>query len=203
MGIDYIQAIELAGKYAYAGRDIVVDTVLDILGTQATYEVHNHHNFAWREEHFGRDYWVVRKGCTPAFPGQKGFIGSNMFDTSVIIEGVDSPDSADGLYSTVHGAGRVMSRRKAKGKTKWVKGKSGRRRIITTKPGVVDFRKTQDKARALGIELRGGGADESPECYKSLEEVLKYQGNTIRILHKLKPVGVAMAGDDDFDPYID
>lgn len=203
MGIDYIQVIELAGKYAYAGRDIVVDTVLDILGTQATYEVHNHHNFAWREEHFGKDYWVVRKGCTPAFPGQKGFIGSNMFDTSVIIEGVDSPDSADGLYSTVHGAGRVMSRRKAKGKTKWVKGKSGRRRIITTKPGVVDFRKTQEKARALGIELRGGGADESPECYKSLEEVLKYQGNTIRILHRLKPIGVAMAGDDDFDPYID
>ena len=203
MGIDYIQAIELAGKYAYAGRDIVVDTVLGILGTKATYEVHNHHNFAWREEHFGKDYWVVRKGCTPAFPGQKGFIGSNMFDTSVIIEGVDSPDSADGLYSTVHGAGRVMSRRKAKGKTKWVKGKSGRRRIITTKPGVVDFRKTQEKARALGIELRGGGADESPECYKSLEEVLKYQGNTIRILHKLKPIGVAMAGDDDFDPYID
>lgn len=203
MGIDYIQTIELAGKYAYAGRDIVVDTVLGILGTQATYEVHNHHNFAWREEHFGRDYWVVRKGCTPAFPGQKGFIGSNMFDTSVIIEGVDSPDSADGLYSTVHGAGRVMSRRKAKGKTKWVKGKSGRRRIITTKPGVVDFRKTQERARALGIELRGGGADESPECYKSLEEVLKFQGNTIRILHKLKPIGVAMAGDDDFDPYID
>lgn len=203
MGIDYIQAIELAGKYAYAGRDIVVDTVLDILGTQATYEVHNHHNFAWREEHFGKDYWVVRKGCTPAFPGQKGFIGSNMFDTSFIIEGVDSPDSADGLYSTVHGAGRVMSRRKAKGKTKWVKGKSGRRRIITTKPGVVDFRKTQERARALGIELRGGGADESPECYKSLEEVLKYQGNTIRILHRLKPIGVAMAGDNDFDPYVD
>ncbi|TVQ42699.1 MAG: RtcB family protein [Saprospirales bacterium] len=203
MGIDYIQAIELAGKYAYAGRDIVVDTVLSILGTRATDEVHNHHNFAWREEHFATDYWVVRKGCTPAFPGQKGFIGSNMFDTSVIIEGVDSPDSADGLYSTVHGAGRVMSRRKAKGKTKWVKGRDGKRKIITTSPGLVDFDKTQQKARELGIELRGGGADESPECYKSLEEVLKYQGNTIKVLHRLKPIGVAMAGDDDFDPYID
>jgi len=203
MGIDYIQAIELAGKYAYAGRDIVVDTVLDILGTKATEEIHNHHNFAWREEHFGRDYWVVRKGCTPAFPGQKGFIGSNMFDSSVIIEGLDSPESVEGLYSTVHGAGRVMSRRKAKGKTKWVKGRDGKRKIITTSPGLVDFNKTQQKARELGIELRGGGADESPECYKSLEEVLHYQGNTIRILHKLKPIGVAMAGDDDFDPYID
>lgn len=203
MGIDYIQAIELAGKYAYAGRDIVVDTVLGILGTRATDEVHNHHNFAWREEHFATDYWVVRKGCTPSFPGQKGFIGSNMFDTSVIIEGVDSPDSADGLYSTVHGAGRVMSRRKAKGKTKWVKGRDGKRKIITTSPGLVDFDKTQQKARELGIELRGGGADESPECYKSLEEVLKYQGNTIKVLHRLKPIGVAMAGDDDFDPYID
>lgn len=203
MGMDYIQAIDLAGKYAYAGRDIVVDTVCQILGTEIIKEVHNHHNFAWREEHFGRDYWVVRKGCTPAFPGQMGFIGSNMFDTSVIVEGIESKESEEGLYSTVHGAGRVMSRRKARGKTKWVKGKDGKRKMITTNPGLVDFRKTQEKARKLGIELRGGGADESPECYKSLNEVLHYQGDTIKVLHKLKPIGVAMAGDDDFDPYID
>ncbi len=193
MGQDYIQSIDLAGKYAYAGRDTAVDEVLNILGAGTTYEVHNHHNFAWREEHFGRDYWVVRKGCTPAFPGQKGFIGSNMFDTSVIIEGVDGEESKKGLYSTVHGAGRVMSRRKARGKVKWKKGRDGKKRPRVVSKGAVDFDKTRERAVELGIELRGGGADESPECYKPLKEVLKHQGDTIKVLFKLKPVGVAMA----------
>jgi tRNA-splicing ligase RtcB (3'-phosphate/5'-hydroxy nucleic acid ligase) len=193
MGLDYIQAIHLAGKYAYAGRDTAVDTVRKILGADITYEVHNHHNFAWREEHFGRDYWVVRKGCTPAFPGQKGFIGSNMFDTSVIIEGVDGEESKKGLYSTVHGAGRVMSRRKARGKVQWKKGPDGKKKPRVVSKGVVDFDKTREKAKNLGIELKGGGADESPECYKPLEEVLKHQGDTIKVLFRLQPVGVAMA----------
>src|SRR3954451_21810535 len=58
LGQSYIQAMQLAGEYAYAGRDVVVDKVLDILGTEAVHEVHNHHNYAWREEHFGRSYWV-------------------------------------------------------------------------------------------------------------------------------------------------
>ena len=203
MGQDYIQAMQLAGKYAYAGRDMVVDTVCDILQCRVNYVVHNHHNFAWREEHFGRDYWVVRKGCTPAFPGQKGFIGSNMFDTSVVVEGVDSEESEKGLRSTVHGAGRVMSRTKARGKVKWKRGRDGKKRPRVVAPGLVDFNETREKAKKMGVELRGGGADESPECYKSLEEVLHHQGHTIRVLHRLKPIGVAMAGDDDFDPYID
>ena len=55
----------------------------------AIHEVHNHHNFAWREEHFGRTYWVIRKGCTPARPGQEGFVGGSMGDDSVILEGVE------------------------------------------------------------------------------------------------------------------
>ena len=75
------------------GRDIVVEKVLEILGAEATHEVHNHHNFAWREEHFGRTYWVVRKGCTPARPGQEGFVGGSMGDESVILEGVERPDA--------------------------------------------------------------------------------------------------------------
>jgi len=54
LGQEYIAAMELAGAYAYAGRDVVVSKVLEILGSEATHEVHNHHNFAWREEHFGR-----------------------------------------------------------------------------------------------------------------------------------------------------
>jgi len=53
------------------------------------------------------------------------------------------------------------------------------------------------------IQLRGAGADEAPECYKSLKEVLSYQGNTIKILHELHPIGVAMAGEHEYDPYKD
>lgn len=203
VGMDYIEAMNVAGEYAYAGRNYVVDKVLDILQTKSNYEVHNHHNFAWKEKHYGEDYWVVRKGCTPAFPGQQGFIGANMFDDSVIVEGVDTELSRKGLYSTVHGAGRVMSRRKAKGKTKWVKGKDGKKYQKVISPGLVNFSRTQHKAQKLGIELRGGGADESPQCYKLLDDVLYYMGDTIKVLHRLSPIGVAMAGKEIYDPYKD
>ena len=203
VGQDYIQCLEVAGEYAYAGRDWVVNKVIEILGNpEVTYEVHNHHNFAWKERHFGEDYWVVRKGCTPAFPGQKGFIGSNMFDTSVIVEGVENKEAESGLYSTVHGAGRVMSRRKALGKVKYKK-INGKRRAQLVEKGVVDFENTKKKAKELGIELRGGGADESPECYKKLSHVLAHQGDTIKVLFELFPIGVVMAGDEIFDPYKD
>src|SRR3954463_2638561 len=116
LGRSYIAAMSLAGEYAYAGRDVVVDKVLEILGAEATESVHNHHNFAWRERHFDTDVWVIRKGCTPAFPGQDGFVGATMGEPSVILRGSDSAASRDLLYSTVHGAGRVMSRTRAAGK---------------------------------------------------------------------------------------
>ncbi|OJJ21609.1 RNA-splicing ligase RtcB [marine bacterium AO1-C] len=203
LGQAYTYCLGLGGEYAYAGRDWVVNKVLEILQAQSTFEVHNHHNFAWEEEHFGEKYWVVRKGCTPAFPGQLGFIGANMYDTSVIIEGVDSAESKEGLYSTVHGAGRVMSRNAAAGKKKWVKGPDGKKRPTIVKPGAVNFAEVQQRMQAKGIELRGGGADEAPQCYKKLEDVIAYQGDTIRVLHKLNPIGVAMAGSEVFDPYKD
>src|SRR5215211_1833454 len=98
------------------GDAYVVAKVLDILGADAVHEVHNHHNFAWREEHFGRVYWVIRKGCTPARPGQEGFVGGSMGDESLILEGVESTENEQALYSTVHGAGRVMSRSQAAGR---------------------------------------------------------------------------------------
>src|SRR5438552_8467784 len=116
LGESYVSAMELAGEYAYAGRDIVVGKVLEILGAEAVHEVHNHHNFAWREEHFGRTYWVIRKGCTPARAGQEGFVGGSMGDESVILAGVAGADAEQSLFSTVHGAGRVMSRTKAAGR---------------------------------------------------------------------------------------
>ena len=116
LGQEYTAAMQLAGAYAYAGRDVVVDRVLEILGASPTASVHNHHNFAWRETHGGEDWWVVRKGCTPAFPGQQGFVGATMGEQSVILEGVDTADARAAFYSTVHGAGRRMSRTQAAGK---------------------------------------------------------------------------------------
>lgn len=203
LGQAYTYCLGLGGEYAYAGRDWAVNKVLEILQGQSTFEVHNHHNFAWEEEHFGEKYWVVRKGCTPAFPGQLGFIGANMYDTSVIIEGVESAESKEGLYSTVHGAGRVMSRNAAAGKKKWVKGPNGKKRPTIVKPGLVNFAEVQQRMQEKGIELRGAGADEAPECYKKLEDVIAYQGDTIKVLHKLNPIGVAMAGAEVYDPYKD
>jgi tRNA-splicing ligase RtcB (3'-phosphate/5'-hydroxy nucleic acid ligase) len=206
LGRSYVSAMELAGEYAYAGRDVVVAKVLEILGAEAVHAVHNHHNFAWREEHFGRKYWVIRKGCTPARPGQEGFVGGSMGDESVILEGVAGDAAEASLYSTVHGAGRVMSRSQAAGRFRWrkqvVDGKKVRVRE-QVKPGVVDWPAVQERLRVQGVVLIGGGADEAPEVYKRLPEVLDAHAGTIRVKHTLRPLGVAMAGGDVFDPYRD
>ncbi len=116
VGQDYIAAMQLAGEYAYAGRDLVCDKVCEILGAKQLDEVHNHHNFAWREPLAMGDAWVVRKGATPAYHDQRGFVGSTMGEESVIVRGTEHLESLEALNSTVHGAGRVMSRTEAAGK---------------------------------------------------------------------------------------
>jgi tRNA-splicing ligase RtcB len=228
LGDAYVAAMELAGEYAYAGRDVVVDKVLEILGAEMVQEVHNHHNFAWPEEHFGRTYWVIRKGCTPARPGQKGFVGGSMGDESVILEGLASDENEHALFSTVHGAGRVMSRTQAAGRIRrrkrWACRNRDCDRVFETqgdcpdhpeagvkkvwveerlKRGVVDWPAVQAQLRERGIVLVGGGADEAPEVYKRLPEVLAAHADTIRVKHTLRPLGVAMAGRDVHDPYKD
>ena len=239
LGDAYIAAMQLAGEYAYAGRDVVVGKVLEILSADAVYEVHNHHNFAWREEHLGRAYWVIRKGCTPARPGQAGFVGGSMGDESVIVEGLESVEAEESLFSTVHGAGRVMSRTQAAGRVRrrkrWACGDRDCDRVFDIegasshnavprrgvcpdhpdarlmkvwveeqlKPGVVDWPAVQARLREQGIVLVGGGADEAPEVYKRLPEVLHAHAGSIRVKRTLRPLGVAMAGRDVHDPYKD
>ncbi|MCX6138946.1 MAG: RtcB family protein [Ignavibacteriales bacterium] len=196
IGSDYLACMTLCGRYGYAGRDWVCAEVASLLGADILEEVHNHHNFAWQEKHFGRNLWVVRKGATPAFPGQKGFVGGSMGDVSVIVEGKDSNESKRALYSTVHGAGRVMSRTAARGKINYRTG-----RILS--PGVISRSMMMEWVHADGVELRGAGTDESPHCYKRLPEVLRQQGPTVSIIHTLQPIGVAMAGENELDPYKD
>ena len=198
LGEDYIAGMTLAGRYAYAGREAVARHVVrGILRASIDEEVHNHHNFAWREEHDGRQYWVVRKGATPAFPGQKGFVGGSMGDDAVIIEGVDSGTSREALFSTVHGAGRIMSRTAAKGKFVKIAGKRIR------KDGLVRHDEMMKWIADKGVVLRGGDLDEAPQAYRRLPDVLAAHSGTIRILHTLTPLGVAMAGRDIVDPYKD
>ena len=198
IGHDYLAGMHLAGRYAYAGREAVARHVARaILGAKILEEVHNHHNFAWREKHCGEEYWVVRKGATPAFPGQKGFVGGSMGDDAVIIEGVDSQVSRESLFSTIHGAGRIMSRTAAKGRFE----KVGRKRI--RREGLVRHDEMMKWIADKGVVLRGGDLDEAPQAYRRLLDVLAVHAGTIRISHTLHPLGVAMAGRDIVDPYKD
>jgi tRNA-splicing ligase RtcB len=194
IGQEYLKAMTVAGAYAHAGRDLVIEAVLEILGATPTFYVNNHHNFAWQETHFGEPFWVVRKGATPAFPGQKGFVGGSMGDDAVVIEGVDSELSRQSLYSTVHGAGRVMSRSEARGKTK-----GGR----VIKEPRIDRGEMKAWLAEKGVTLRGGDLDEAPQAYRRLDQVLECHRETIKVLHRLSPIGVAMAGSDIVDPYKD
>lgn len=233
IGQDYIAAMNIAGEYAYEGRRQVVQTVLDIIGAKAVDTVHNHHNFAWQEQHGGASYWVVRKGATPAQPGQRGFVGGSMGDISVILEGVDSPDASVALYSTMHGAGRVMSRNQAiKGKHQWAckveslpsvpcavaylmprdkdrmpkNMKCPVHDVALIKEQLtppVNFRDVQDRLTERGIILRGAGPDESPAVYRPLRDVLAAHAATIKVTTILQPRIVVMAGKDIKDPYKD
>jgi tRNA-splicing ligase RtcB len=201
-GHDYFVLMNLAGRYAYAGREWVARKVVSILGGTEMEMVHNHHNFAWREQHEGEDLVIVRKGATPAFPGQKGFIGGSMGDDAVIVRGslIADEETAraqrEALFSTVHGAGRVMSRTEAAGKRRWKTGE-----II--RPGRVTPAMMEEWVRQKGVILRGGGLDESPHVYRRLPEVLAAQGSTVEVIHTLRPLIVVMAGADEFDPYKD
>ena len=204
VGHDYWQLMNLAGAYAYAGREWVARKVVALLGGDELELVHNHHNFAWKEMHQGDEVVVIRKGATPAFPGQKGFVGGSMGDDAVIVQGLPTHKASaevaalqeSALFSTVHGAGRVMSRTQAAGKR-------DRRTWRQLSRGDVSPNMMRDWVREKGVILRGGGVDESPHVYRRLPDVLQAQRGTVEVLHVLTPVIVVMAGDNEFDPYKD
>jgi tRNA-splicing ligase RtcB len=196
LGQRYLAAMSLAGEYAYAGREWVVEQVRLILCAKATDVVHNHHNYAWRERHGERELWVVRKGATPAFPGQRGFVGGSMGDNAVILSGIESEEGEKSLYSTVHGAGRVMSRTQAKGKR-------NRKTGEVLSEGRVSPDAMQAWLREKGVHLVGGDLDEAPQAYRRLPEVLAHHAGTVEIEHTLRPFVVVMAGADVFDPFKD
>jgi RNA-splicing ligase RtcB len=165
---------------------------------------HPDHNFVcdgvvvhncWVEEHDGERLYVVRKGATPAWPGQAGFVGGSMADLAVVVEGVDTPEAAAALRSTVHGAGRVLSRTAARGRRD--------RRGRVRSPGMVSREDMERLLRKHGVLLVGGDVDEAPQVYRPLRPVLEAHHDAVRVVHRLRPIGVVMAGPDVRDPYKD
>ena len=122
-----------------------------------------------------------------------------MGDISVIIAGREVPESAQALYSTVHGAGRAMSRTQAAGRKRWRRGKLTVESEGEISRGMMERWITEFNE----VELRGADTDESPHVYKQWPEVLEYHDATIVVLYTLMPIGVAMAGADEFDLYRD
>ena len=144
---------------------------------------HNHHNFAWLEEHSGRKLWVVRKGATPAFPGQEGFVGGSIGNDAVVLEGAESEKARRSLCSTIHGAGRVLGRKDAK------------RRLTRAQMDAW--------LRERGVTLIGADLDKSPMAYRRLPDVLRAHAGTVKVLHTLRPFVVIMAGAGEADPWKD
>ncbi len=195
LGDAYWAMMNVAGRYAYLGREYVTNKVVRLLGGRADQMVHNHHNFAWAEFHDNEFFVVVRKGATPAFPGQLGFVGGSMGDASVILEGATDataePAQRKMMYSTVHGAGRVMGRMEAKGKYRKKTGE-------VIRAGKVTQEMMDEWLSRTDVILRGGGRDEAPQVYRRLPDVLAAQGNTINVLQTLRPLIVVMAGENPY-----
>jgi tRNA-splicing ligase RtcB len=170
-GMEYWLAMNLAGDYASACHHIIHQKIAKQLGRQPLKVVENHHNFAWKEKHEGRDVIVHRKGATPAGKNVLGIIPGSMTADGFIIKGKGENASVN---SASHGAGRRMSRTKA----------------IAS----VSDQQFRDELKKFGIKLIGGGLDESPFAYKDIEMVMKSQSALVETIGRFTPRIVKMDG---------
>jgi tRNA-splicing ligase RtcB len=169
-GAEYWAAMELMGKYASANHHVIHEAIIDFLPHAALKQIENHHNFAWREKHQGREVIVHRKGATPAGKGVLGIIPGSMGTLGFIVEGLGNPLS---LNSTSHGAGRRMSRKAAKKSFTW--------------------KETREFLERQGVELLSAGLDEVPWAYKNINDVMNAQLDLAQPLATFMPRLVKMA----------
>ncbi|MCB0329744.1 MAG: RtcB family protein [Bdellovibrionales bacterium] len=174
VGQEYWQAMELMGRYASANHFLIHRDVVKGFGGQVLFQVENHHNFAWKEEHSGREVIVHRKGATPAGEGVLGYIPGTMVAPGFLVEGRGEEAA---LQSCSHGAGRTMSR------------KAARQRI--TGHGLRAITREHD------VTLLDAGLDEAPLAYKDIQEVMAAQSDLVNILGRFKPKIVKMAPDGE------
>ena len=171
-GQEYWAAMNLMGEFASANHAVIHRLVTQLLGARVIAGVENHHNFAWQENHGGRDVVVHRKGATPAGKGEMGVIPGSMADPAFIVRGKGNPES---LNSASHGAGRAMSRTKALSQ--------------------FNFRAVQKNLAKRGIQILSAGADEVPMVYKNIEQVMAEQTDLVEIVARFDPKIVKMCGD--------
>jgi tRNA-splicing ligase RtcB len=171
-GQEYWAAMNLMGDYAAANHDVIHRLVSKLLGARIVAGVENHHNFAWKEDHGGRELIVHRKGATPAGEGVLGVIPGSMASPAFVVRG---RGNADSLNSASHGAGRRMSRKKAKDKYRW--------------------KAVQKDLEKKGVKVLSAGADEVPGVYKDIEDVMREQADLVEIVARFDPKIVKMCDD--------
>ena len=168
---DYVEAVAWAQDFARQNREVMMAATLSVLREQLPpfqmekQAINCHHNYVEREQHFGEQVWVTRKGAVKAGDGDLGIIPGSMGAKSYIVRG---KGNAESFQSCSHGAGRAMSRGEAK------------RRFTL-----------QDHAAATeGIECRkdAGVIDETPMAYKDIDAVMAAQTDLVDVLHTLRQI---------------
>jgi tRNA-splicing ligase RtcB len=173
-GREYWDAMELMGLYAAANHACIHRHIAENLGAAVLLDVENHHNFAWKERHViggvEREVVVHRKGATPAGAGVLGIIPGSMASPGFVVRG---KGNAESLNSASHGAGRVMSRKKANESLSWEKAN----RVL----------------KEQGVTLISAGLDEVPMVYKDIHTVMAAQSDLVEVLGQFDPKLVKMA----------
>jgi tRNA-splicing ligase RtcB len=169
-GREYWAAMNLMGRYAAANHELIHKKVARAIGAEVVASVENHHNFAWKETHGGKEVIVHRKGATPAGPGVLGVIPGSMASPGFVVRG---KGNAASLESASHGAGRQMSRTAAKEKFRWAH----------VKPIL----------QQAGVQLLSAGLDEVPGAYKDIHEVMRAQSDLVEVVARFDPKIVKMA----------
>ncbi len=171
-GQEYWNAMNLMGDYAAANHDIIHRNVSKLIGARIVSGVENHHNFAWKELHHGKEVIVHRKGATPAGLGQLGVIPGSMATPGFVVRGRGNTDS---LTSASHGAGRCMSRRAGRDRYTW--------------------KAVRNDLEKKGIRVISAGADEAPGVYKDIHQVMAAQQDLVDTIARFDPKIVKMCSD--------
>jgi len=169
-GQEYWRAMELMGRYAAANHALIHKAIAKNLKVDVLLDIENHHNFVWKEIHDGREVIVHRKGATPADVDAIGIIPGSMATPGFVIRGAGNPHS---LNSASHGAGRRMSRKKAKQTYNWHLAK--------------------EVLAKAGVTLLSAGLDEVPMAYKDILSVMKDQADLVETIARFDPKIVRMA----------
>ncbi len=169
-GQEYWAAMALMGRYAQANHACIHQAISAHLGAEVLLDIENHHNFAWKETHDGEELIVHRKGATPAGAGVLGVIPGTMADPTYVVRGLGNEAS---LHSAAHGAGRAMSRTKAR-KT-------------------LDWGPARELLERRKVTLMSAGLDEVPMVYKDIDTVMAEQRDLVEPIATFQPRLVKMA----------